>query len=1049
MVGNGHEPPRRFHGDAGRAYRRGPEVNEDRSRKGMVEAREGFGAHERRRNDGWRQEDVKRARRWPANELSEDKYGRGGSHEMEKQKDGRQEERHVQKFHGRAERNWMNDEAVIDKERKYDDRMDAKHDRRGERVRGFVDSERRPDGSQDGKGVRKFRGEERYAGSERERRHHDEKWVRDDRGTADCEKGRSEKLHGDRHPGKESSVVASERPATDNKRESRGVREPVEERSEARCEKLSREERHVRGHKSEPSSSDLVDNNSKVDRHSESCREDLVKDNDQGHNVGGKPEPQQQGDTGGVDSAEEKGKDNVVGTNEDKVLRDSEVASADIELPTGMDIPVQKMRRDDDETFWGADVDTSFPVSPQVRRQDSPHVSAGGDEGRRSIPRDQAEDDKNCDTSQNQDLDLVHDQDAEIDHDYNQDCHELDHDQDRDWDRGHSQERDPDRMWDRGRGHGRERDQGCDRDDDPGHKKDGDRDLTPDGDLDVDRTGDDGLLWESERLQKEAERISPSPQKEDKRSFSEDDIDWKTDGRDKTESKALSDADHNRNDEGQEEEERPTKGESGRRQMVLVDDEPGRHLQRCKRPREESESPANDRRNQAGHVQAENCQVDGDCDLTVDRGKARYQDLSEKPTGVMSDPVKRDPSEEGVCGRNDRAGPGPGDRSPTSTGDLTLEAERARTTDAPLLSVEGSRECRSRSSTPPTKEYRDGPRASREPRLASDLKDEQEVGGSRRLHGEHDSRDRKVPHEPREGGERGDERDTHNGRDNRDGRSIRDGRDVRYGRDERDGKNGRDERDGRNGRDDRDGRNGRDGRDGRDVREGRDGWDGRDGRGVRDGREMRDVRDPMWSARHTRDMRDTRDAPVRNIRDGRDGKDGWQSRAGSGRDFGGRSGSMGGRRGRRPSLSPPRARRRIRSRSPPHNNQPGGRKRSPWRPKSPVRRSPPPFRRSPGRQLSPQRARVTGVGKPGNNLFVAGFNYITSERDLERKFSRFGRVTNVRIVRDNSRTQESRGFGFVTLERDENADEAIKALDGTNWNGRVVLVEKAKSAPRR
>lgn len=40
------------------------------------------------------------------------------------------------------------------------------------------------------------------------------------------------------------------------------------------------------------------------------------------------------------------------------------------------------------------------------------------------------------------------------------------------------------------------------------------------------------------------------------------------------------------------------------------------------------------------------------------------------------------------------------------------------------------------------------------------------------------------------------------------------------------------------------------------------------------------------------------------------------------------------------------------------------------------------------------------MGKPGNNLFIAGFNFITTERDLERKFSRYGRVMDVRIVRD-------------------------------------------------
>lgn len=40
------------------------------------------------------------------------------------------------------------------------------------------------------------------------------------------------------------------------------------------------------------------------------------------------------------------------------------------------------------------------------------------------------------------------------------------------------------------------------------------------------------------------------------------------------------------------------------------------------------------------------------------------------------------------------------------------------------------------------------------------------------------------------------------------------------------------------------------------------------------------------------------------------------------------------------------------------------------------------------------------MGLPGRNLFVAGFSFLTTERDLERKFSRFGHVRDVRIVRD-------------------------------------------------
>ncbi|KAJ6797483.1 peptidyl-prolyl cis-trans isomerase CYP63-like isoform X1 [Iris pallida] len=163
------------------------------------------------------------------------------------------------------------------------------------------------------------------------------------------------------------------------------------------------------------------------------------------------------------------------------------------------------------------------------------------------------------------------------------------------------------------------------------------------------------------------------------------------------------------------------------------------------------------------------------------------------------------------------------------------------------------------------------------------------------------------------------------------------------------------------------------------------------------------------------------------------------------------------RRGRTTSRSPVRRRdspgnrrdvcRRSRSRSPFARDRS---RRSPRRRHSPRRRSPPPSysrRRSPRRPWSPPANRNNGLGKPGNNLFVAGFSYATTERDLEKKFSRFGRVTDVRIVRDR-RSGESRGFGFLSLDKDENADAAIRAIDQTEWNGRILLVEKSKTSTR-
>ncbi|XP_020589407.1 serine/threonine-protein kinase PRP4 homolog [Phalaenopsis equestris] len=161
------------------------------------------------------------------------------------------------------------------------------------------------------------------------------------------------------------------------------------------------------------------------------------------------------------------------------------------------------------------------------------------------------------------------------------------------------------------------------------------------------------------------------------------------------------------------------------------------------------------------------------------------------------------------------------------------------------------------------------------------------------------------------------------------------------------------------------------------------------------------------------------------------------------------------RRGRSTSKSPLRRRgspRLQRDRRGSRSRSPNARYRSIRSPRrlSPRRRSPPtyhPRQRSSRRPWSPPPNRNTGIGRPGKNLFIAGFSYVTTERDLEKKFSKFGRVTDVRVVRDR-RTGDSRGFGFLSLERDEDADAAIRAVDQTEWNGRIVLVEKSKTSTR-
>ncbi|XP_073273533.1 uncharacterized protein [Primulina huaijiensis] len=98
--------------------------------------------------------------------------------------------------------------------------------------------------------------------------------------------------------------------------------------------------------------------------------------------------------------------------------------------------------------------------------------------------------------------------------------------------------------------------------------------------------------------------------------------------------------------------------------------------------------------------------------------------------------------------------------------------------------------------------------------------------------------------------------------------------------------------------------------------------------------------------------------------------------------------------------------------------------------------------RSPSRSRSGSRD-SSDAENPGNNLYVTGLSTRVSRRDLEKHFSTEGKVEDVRLVVDPW-TQESRGFGFVTMSTVGDADRCVKYLDRSVLQGRVISVEKAR-----
>ena len=78
-----------------------------------------------------------------------------------------------------------------------------------------------------------------------------------------------------------------------------------------------------------------------------------------------------------------------------------------------------------------------------------------------------------------------------------------------------------------------------------------------------------------------------------------------------------------------------------------------------------------------------------------------------------------------------------------------------------------------------------------------------------------------------------------------------------------------------------------------------------------------------------------------------------------------------------------------------------------------------------------------------NKLFVGNISWDASDEDLQNLFAEYGEVASARIVLDKM-SGKSRGFGFVEMGSDEQAQAAIEALDGKDFMGRPIAVSVAR-----
>lgn len=82
------------------------------------------------------------------------------------------------------------------------------------------------------------------------------------------------------------------------------------------------------------------------------------------------------------------------------------------------------------------------------------------------------------------------------------------------------------------------------------------------------------------------------------------------------------------------------------------------------------------------------------------------------------------------------------------------------------------------------------------------------------------------------------------------------------------------------------------------------------------------------------------------------------------------------------------------------------------------------------------------------NIYVSNINFSTRSESFQNLFAEYGEVSSARIITDRE-TGRSRGFGFVEMPNDEEGDNAIAKLNGTEFEGKIINVSVARPREER
>ncbi|MBT9494615.1 MAG: RNA-binding protein [Paucibacter sp.] len=84
----------------------------------------------------------------------------------------------------------------------------------------------------------------------------------------------------------------------------------------------------------------------------------------------------------------------------------------------------------------------------------------------------------------------------------------------------------------------------------------------------------------------------------------------------------------------------------------------------------------------------------------------------------------------------------------------------------------------------------------------------------------------------------------------------------------------------------------------------------------------------------------------------------------------------------------------------------------------------------------------------GNKLYVGNLAYSVRDETLQEAFSQFGQVTSAKVMMDRD-TGRSKGFGFVEMSSDPEAQSAINGMNGQDIDGRAIVVNEARPREER